>query len=170
VSLETPYLLSRIAAVIAIIATLFAILWQGNLKYKTARADLSPSMRLQMGAMHDSIVGTPEKGDLFARAFSDADRLTEGEKIRLSFNLSMLIGAHEAAFNPRSRGLIGQAVYDRSAATTRTDMTFAIMRRWWKRNRDNGYSAAYWKKIDALTEEIEIAAAAGTPDKAPAAI
>jgi hypothetical protein len=168
-TIETIYYASQIVAAIVIIATLLAILWQGYQTNKIARADLSLNMWLQMGSMHNSVVDTPEKGELFARAFSDAERLTEGEKMRLSFNLSMLIGTHEAAFNLRSRGLIEEAVYARSASTTRSYMTFAIMRRWWKRNRNNGYSAAFRKEIDAMTNEFEAAASGRAPGIAPAA-
>lgn len=164
-TLESIYYIGQTIAVVVIVATLFAILWQARQANKVARADLSLTMWLQMGAMHNSVVDTPEKGDLFARAFSDADPLTDGEKMRLSFNLSMLVGTHEAAFNLRSRGLIEAAVYERSEATTRTYMSFAIMRRWWKRNRNNGYSAEFRRSIDAMVEKTESTSAQSEPSE-----
>lgn len=165
-TLENIYYVGQTVAVIVVVATLFAILQQTRQANRIARADLTLSMWLQMGAMHNSVVDTPEKGDLFARAFSDERSLSEGEKMRLSFHLSMLIGTHEAAFNLRGRNLIEDAIYERSAATTRGYMAFPIMRRWWKRNRDNGYSPEFQKAIDEMAAESETKTAPGAAPKA----
>ncbi len=56
---EDIYYVSQIVAVIVIVATLIAILYQGYQTNKIARADLTLSMWMQTGEMHDALYRHP---------------------------------------------------------------------------------------------------------------
>ena len=78
-TLENIYYLGQTIAVVVIVATLVAILYQGYQTNKIARADLTLNMWMQAGAAHYSFVDSPEKADFMHRALNDGGSLTEPE-------------------------------------------------------------------------------------------
>ena len=118
-TLENIYYLGQTIAVVVIVATLVAILYQGYQTNKIARADLTLNMWMQAGGAHYSFVDSPEKADFMHRALNDGGSLTEPEKLRFANLLGYAIGAHEAAFMLRTRNLVEAAAYDRSEALSR---------------------------------------------------
>lgn len=105
-TLETLYFFSQIVAVIVIVATLIAILYQGHQTNKIARADLTLSMWMQTGQMQTALFDTVERANFMHRALYVATPLTDAEKNQLNTCLSLAIGTHEAAFNLRRRNLV----------------------------------------------------------------
>lgn len=159
-TLEIIYYLSQIFAVVAIVATLIAILYQGWQTNRIARADLTLSMWMQTGQMQTALFDTVERADFMHRALYVATPLTEAEKNRLNTCLSLAIGTHEAAFNLRRRNLVEAAAYNRNEETTRLYLTSPRVRKWWARSRERGYDPAFRDLVDAMVKGIESAEAA----------
>lgn len=154
-SLETIYYWSQIVAVVAIVATLVAILVQAHQTNKIARADLTLSMWMQTGAMRYSLFDSPEKADLMQRALYGAAPLTDAEKWRLGSALGMAIGAFEAALRLRARGLVEAAAYERNLHTTRLYMQSPRVRKWWRNVRERGFDPSFRQIVDAIAAEID---------------
>lgn len=159
-TLETIYLVSQIVAVVAVVATLIAILVQARQTNKIARADLTLSMWMQTGAMHYSLYDTPEKADFMRRAMYEPAPLKDGEGDRFYTALGMAIGTHEAAFNLRRRGLVEAAAYERNAGSTRLYFQSPRVRKWWKRARETGMDPQFRDIVDAIAKDIESGAGA----------
>ncbi|MEQ1930796.1 MAG: hypothetical protein ABL957_09705 [Parvularculaceae bacterium] len=156
---EEIYYVSQIVAVIVIVATLFAILYQGHQTNKIARADLTLTMWMQTGAMHYALYDNPEKADFMHRAMYEAAPLKDGEKDRFYTALGMAIGTHEAAFNLRKRGLVEAAAYERNAGSTRLYLQSPRGRKWWSRARNTGMDPRFRDIVDAIAKDIEDGAA-----------
>lgn len=62
-TLESIYYIGQTVAVVVIVLTLLAILYQGYQTNKIARADLTLNMWMQAGAAHHSFVDTPQKAN-----------------------------------------------------------------------------------------------------------
>ncbi|HBK92022.1 MAG TPA: hypothetical protein DDZ68_10165 [Parvularcula sp.] len=154
-SLETLYLFSQIGAAIVIIATLFAILFQGWQSNKIARADLTLDSWVQTGQMQYAFVDSPEKVEFLHRAlFRDAP-LTDAEETRFAFICQSSVGLHYAAFNLRVRGLIEESAYQRIALITRWYFSSPRVRVWWRKARARGYSPDFAAYIDTFVAEAE---------------
>ncbi len=167
-TVEVLYYLSQIVAVIVIVATLLAILWQGYQTNKIARADLTLSMWMQAGAMNQSLVDSTDKAAFMTRVFKPNAQLTPEDEMRLTFQMYTQIGIFQAAYNLHGRGLIETSAYDLCAAGVRAFLTSDAARRWWRMRRTDGYASKFQAIIDKLAEEAERpAASAATPEKAP---
>jgi hypothetical protein len=66
-TLESIYYIGQTVAVVVIVLTLFAILYQCYQTNKIARADLTLNLWMPAGAAHYSFVDTPEKADFMHR-------------------------------------------------------------------------------------------------------
>ena len=154
-TLETIYFVSQIGAVIVIIASLFALLYQGWQSNKIARADLTLNSWVQTGQMQYAFVDAPEKADFLQRAFFSDAPLTDAEEIRFAFICQSSVGMHYAAFNLRVRGLVEESAYQRIALITRWYFSSPRVREWWRRARARGYSADFRGFIDTLAAEAE---------------
>lgn len=149
-TLEALYYVSQIVAVIVIVATLFALLWQGYQTNKIARADLTLSMWMQAGAMNQSLIDSSEKAAFITRVFDPRATLTPEDRTRMTFQMYTQIGVFQAAYNLHNRGLVESAAYDLSAAGIRAFLGSAIARQWWRRHRSEGYDQKFRSVIDAI--------------------
>ena len=156
-TLESIYYIGQTIAVVVIVATLFAILYQGYQTNKIARADLTLSMWMQAGAAHYSLVDSPEKADFMHRALNDRGPLTEPEKLRFANLLGYAVGAHEAAFMLHTRNLVETAAYDRSEGLSRMYLQSRRVRKWWRRRREYKYDPRFRDIVDAMANEFEAA-------------
>jgi len=167
-TLENIYYIGQTVAVIVIVLTLFAILWQGWQTNRIARSDMTRSSWIETGQTHYSLVDSPEKADFMQRALFGEAALTEAEKLRFGNLMGLAIGTHEGAYMLRERGLIEQAAYRRSEGITRLYMQSPRVRKWWRSRREYSYDTKFRALIDKLAEEFEKPAApAGAPEKAP---
>jgi hypothetical protein len=161
-TLESINYVAQTVGVIVIVATLFAILWQGHQTNKVARAELTLNMWMQTGAMQYSLFDSPEKADFMQRALNGSAPLQESEKQRFYTALGVAIGTHEAAFNLYDRGLVETAAYERNTATTRLYFTSPRVRRWWSRARNLPYDVRFRDIVDAIAKEREEGVAAAS--------
>ncbi|MFZ1866560.1 MAG: hypothetical protein WAU39_20235 [Polyangiales bacterium] len=154
-TLESIYYIGQTVAVVVIVLTLLAILYQGYQTNKIARADLTLNMWMQAGAAHYSFVDTPEKADFMHRALNDGGSLTDPEKLRFANLLGYAIGAHEAAFMLHNRNLVEGAAYDRSEGLSRMYLQSRRVRKWWRIRREYKYDPRFRALIDAMADEFE---------------
>ena len=164
-TLEAIYYIGQTIAVVVIVLTLFAILWQGWQTNKIARSDMTRSSWIETGQTHYSLVDSPEKADFMQRALFSEAALTEAEKLRFANLMGLAIGTHEGAYMLSQRGLIEQAAYLRSEGITRLYMQSPRVRKWWRARREYSYDPKFRSLIDKLAEEFE---KPPTPMNAPA--
>ncbi|MEZ5920793.1 MAG: hypothetical protein R3C60_05520 [Parvularculaceae bacterium] len=154
-TLEHIYYIGQTIAVIVIVATLIAILWQGFQTNKIARADLTLSVWMQTGAMNQSLVDSEDKAAFITRLFDPNVRLSPEDKTRVTFQMHTQIGVYQAAHNLRGRGLIEQSAYDLIGSGVRGFLLSPVARKWWRSHRGHGYDKAFCEIIDAMIVEIE---------------
>lgn len=162
-TLENIYYIGQTIAVIVIVLTLFAILWQGLQTNKIARADLTQSLWVQAGAANYSMMDSPEKADFMHRALYSAAPLTEPEKLRFANLMGYVVGMHEGAYMLRGRGLVEAAAYERTSGIMRLYFQSPRVRKWWRARREYGYEPAFQSMIDKLSRDQE----AGNPAPPP---
>lgn len=167
-TLEEIYYIGQTIAVVVIVLTLFAILWQGWQTNRIARSDMTRASWIETGQTHYSLVDSPEKADFMQRALFGEAALTEAEKLRFGNLMGLAIGTHEGAFMLLQRGLIEHAAYQRSEGITRLYMQSPRVRKWWRARREYSYDPKFGALIDKLAEELEKPAAPkDAPEPAP---
>jgi hypothetical protein len=158
-TLEEIYYIGQTIAVVVIILTLLAILYQGWQTNRIARSDMTRSSWIETGQTHYSLVDSPEKADFMQRALFGEAALTEAEKIRFGNLMGLAIGTHEGAFMLLQRGLIEHAAYRRSEGITRLYMQSPRVRKWWRARREYSYDPKFRTLIDKIVEEFDTPAA-----------
>lgn len=156
-TLEDIYYIGQTVAVVVIILTLFAILYQGWQANRLARSEMTRSSWIEMGQTHYAFVDSPEKADFMQRAMFGEATLTEAEKLRLGNLMGLAISAHEGAYMLRQRGLIERAAYQRMEGITRLYMQSPRARKWWRIRRDLISDPKFRTLIDQLADELEAA-------------
>lgn len=154
-TLENIYYVGQTVAVVVIVATLFAILYQGYQTNKIARAELTSSTWWQTGQANYSLVDSPEKAEFMYKVLSAEAPLTEADKIRFGNLMGFVIGAHEGAYMLRKRELMEEAAYHRLEGITRLYLQSRRVRAWWRRRREYNYHPEFRALIDAMCEEFE---------------
>lgn len=156
-TLETVYYWSQIVAVVVIVLTLLAILYQGWQTNRLARSEMTRSSWIEMGQTHYAFVDSPEKADFMQRAMFGEAALTEAEKLRFGNLMGLAVGTHEGAFMLWQRGLIERAAYERMEGITRLYMQSPRVRKWWRIRREYIYDPKFRTLIDKMADELEAA-------------
>ena len=162
-TLENIYYIGQTIAVVVIVLTLLAILWQGWQTNRIARSDMTRASWIETGQTHYSLVDSPEKADFMQRALFGEAALTEAEKLRFGNLMGLAIGAHEGAFMLMQRGLIEPAAYRRSEGISRLYMQSPRVRKWWRARREYSYDPKFRTLIDKMAEAFEKPAGAPEP-------
>jgi hypothetical protein len=160
-SLETLYLISQIVGVVVIIASLFAILWQGHQTNKIARAELTLDWCMSAGAMNQSVINSDDKAAFMTRLFDPSAKLSQEDIMRVAFQMHTQVGVFQAAYSLHRRGLVEEAPFALSRRGVAGIMGSAIARRWWRVHRADGYEADFQEIMDAIVNEAETKAKAG---------
>lgn len=158
-TLESIYYVGQTVAVVVIVLTLFAILYQGWQTNRIARSDMTRSSWIETGQTHYSLVDSPEKADFMQRSLFGEAALTNAEKLRFGNLMGLAIGTHEGAYMLMQRGLIEHAAYSRSEGITRLYMQSPRVRKWWRTRREYSYDPKFRAIIDEIAQEFEQAAA-----------
>ncbi len=154
-TLEEIYYIGQTIAVVAIFATLVAVVWQGHLAARVARAQLTLNAHLQNGMIHRELADTPEKAELMYRLLNQTTPMSPAETIQIMNIVGIAIGSHEALFSLRVRGLIEEPTYRRLANASRLYMRAPGARRLWKTMRTEGSDPRFVKEIDGMVASIE---------------
>ena len=166
-TIETLYYASQIVAVIVIVATLFAILWQGYQTNKIARAELTLNWWMAAGAMNQSAVDSDDKAAFMTRVFEPSAKLSREDMTRIAFQMHTQVGVFQAAHALRRRGLVEETPFALARRGMTRFMTSAVARQWWRTHRDDGYEPEFQKIMDDVVNEAEAAASATAPEAAP---
>lgn len=153
-ALEEIYYAGQTIAVVVIIATLFAILFQGYQTNKIARAELTLDLWVHAGSANYSLMDSPEKADFMNRALFGVEPLSDAEKIRFANLMGYALGMHEGAFMLSNRGLIEPTAFARTGGLMRMYFQSPRVRKWWLTRREFGYDPAFRSIIDRMAEEI----------------
>ena len=154
-TLEEIYYIGKTIAVVAIFATLVAVVWQGHQAAKVARAELTLNAHLQNGMIHRELADTPEKAELMVRLLNQTAPLTPAERVQMRSIVGIAIGAHEALFSLRMRGLIEEPTYRRLANTSRLYLRTPGARRQWKTLRTEGSDPRFVAEVDRMVASLE---------------
>lgn len=163
-TLEDIYYIGQTVAVVVIVLTLFAILYQGWQTNRIARSEMTRSSWFETGQTHYSLVDSPEKADFMQRAMFGEAPLTEAEKLRFGNLMGLAIGAHEGAYMLMRRGFIENAAYQRSEGITRLYMQSPRVRKWWRMRREFSYDPQFRALIDEIADQCR---ATTSPEVAP---
>lgn len=153
-TLEEINYVAQTVGVVAILGTLVVLVWQGQQAARVARAELTLNAHLQNGMIHRELADTPEKAELMVRVLSEPT-LTPAEVMQLRNIVGISIGAHEALFSLRVRGLVEEPTYRRLAENSRDYLRAPNARREWRRLRTLGSDPRFVAEIDAMVAEIE---------------
>jgi hypothetical protein len=159
-TLETLYFVSQIVAVIVIIATLLAMLWQGYQTNKIARADLTLNWWMAAGALNQSAVDTNDKAAFMMRVFDPSANLSREDHVRIAFQMHTQVGVFQAAYGLNRRGLVEEAPFALAKHGMSAFMSSAVARAWWIAHRDYPYEPTFKKIMDDVVAEAEAAARA----------
>ncbi len=157
-TVEVLYYISQIVAVIVIVATLFAILWQAHQTNKIARAELTLNWWMAAGAMNQSAVDSEDKAAFMTRVFDPSARLSREDVTRIAFHMHTQVGVLQAAYSLRHRGLVEDTQFALSRRGMSSFMGSAIARKWWRTHRGDGYEPDFRKIMDDVVSEAESAA------------
>ena len=154
-TIEEISYIGQTISVVAIFATLLAVVWQGHQSAKVARAELTLNAHLQNGMIHRELADTPEKAELMVRLLNQTTPLTPAEFVQIKNIVGIAIGAHEALFSLRIRGLVEVPTYRRLARSSRQYLKTPGARRRWKTLRTEGSDPRFVAEIDAMIASIE---------------
>lgn len=154
-TLEDIYYIGQTVAVVVIVLTLLAILWQGWQTNSIARSEMTRSSWIETGQTHYSLVDSPEKAEFMQRALFGEAALTDAEKLRFGNLMGLAIGTHEGAFMLLRRGLIEEAAYRRSEGITRLYLQSPRVRKWWRARREYSYDPKFRALIDKMADAFE---------------
>lgn len=162
-TLEEIYYVGQTIAVVVIVLTLIALLWQGRQTNRIARADLTLGLWVNAGAANYALMDSPEKAEFMQRALFTDEALTEAEKVRFGNLMGYAVGMHEGALMLSGRGLLEPAVMARTEGLMRLYFRSPRVRKWWKTRRDFGYDPAFRSIMDKIAAEFDAADAAALP-------
>lgn len=161
-TIETIYYASQIVAVIVIVLTLFAILWQAPQTNKIARAELTLNWWMAAGAMNQSGVDSEDKAAFMTRVFDPTATLSREDMTRVAFQMHTNVGIFQAANTLRRRGLVEDTSFALSKSGMSSFMASAVARQWWRAHRGDGYEPVFQKIMDDVVNEAEATASAGS--------
>ncbi len=152
--LENIYYVGQTIAVIVIIATLIALLFQTRQTNKIARYELTCAHWHSAADSNMSFFDSPEKADFMYRAFFNTAELSDSELARLGAFLSVVITQLEVANALKRNGLIDDDVYHRHEIVARYWLGSRRARTWWSVNRET-YIAPFVDIMDKIAKDAE---------------
>jgi hypothetical protein len=160
-TLETINYIAQTVAAVVVVATLFAILYQGWQANRIARAELTLNVWMQSGHLFASLVDTTEKAEFLHRSLLKEGAASGAEKLRFGFVMMNLLGTHRAALNLRRSNLVEAGVYETLEANTRLFMRAPAARDWWARARVRSADEEFRSLVDAIVSEAAAAERSG---------
>lgn len=160
-SLETIYYIGQTIAVIVIIATLVALLFQTRQTNKLALIETSRNNTLTFITEQQRLFGTPEDAAFMHKAMFTSERLSDDEKVRFGFSMALLFGLIETAQLTHQTGLFRETDYNRAVDTLRlVYLRSPRARKWWASSRVNyAKNPDFVSVVDKLSAEAEAEAA-----------
>ncbi len=154
-SLENIYYISQVVAVLIVIASLIAILYQSRQANKIAKAELTAEIWFKNGEFYASLYDSPEKAEFMHRGATSFATMTDAEKGRYFQNMGNAIYYQAGAFNLHKRGLMEDVAYTALESNVRRALEIAAVRRLWKISRKSGLDPEFVALLDGIVTEIE---------------
>jgi hypothetical protein len=159
---DNIYYIGQNLAVIAVVGSLIAILYQQLQANKIAKAELALDAWMQTGAMSYALADTPEKAEFMHKVLFQMAPLSPAEELRLRYVMSIIFGLRAAVYNLRTRGLVEDAAYNGVAATTRLYLRSPAVRREWVKSYCDGADPGFAAAVETMMRETK-ANASTTP-------
>ncbi|OFW98838.1 MAG: hypothetical protein A3E78_13480 [Alphaproteobacteria bacterium RIFCSPHIGHO2_12_FULL_63_12] len=160
---EEIYYISQIVAVIVIVLTLLAILWQAHQTNTIARAELTLNWWMAAGALNQSSVDSEDKAAFLTRVFDPSATLSREDMTRIAFQMHTQVGVFQAAYALSRRGLVEDTSFALAKrGNSRFFIASAIARQWWRAHRGDGYAPEFQKIMDDIVSEAEATVSAGS--------
>lgn len=155
-TLETIYYISQTVAVIVIIATLFAVLFQMRQANRLARLETSRAVWMDASARIYSHVEDAEGAEFFHRALYETGDLTDAEKTRFYLLMSSLFTMFENFYAMHLSGMMEDRLSLRMRTSVRDYLASPRAQRWWSiaRERTFGSNPEFTAEIDGILAEI----------------
>jgi type II secretory pathway pseudopilin PulG len=154
-TLEEFYYIGQLISVVAILGTLiFVGLQVRQAKDQTeqannlARAQLSATAWLGIGAFQDSWYATEESSIFFARALLTDEPLESNEKLRFSTRMITFISSIELTYSLRQQGLFDEELYVRSLKSLTAYAGYPRTQKWWNSVGRNNFIPPFQGVVD----------------------
>lgn len=164
-TLETIYYAGQTVAVLVIILTLFALLYQQRQANKIARNELSIALTSNSYAMLNPMTIDPEVSEFFVRVNTKAHKLTEAERLRYANFMHGMIVFLRGSVTLAEAKLSEPYMMEEAKTAVQFFMNYPRSRRWWCASR-SFYGAGVQSIVDEMIPE---SALAEVPSEQPAA-
>ena len=162
-SLESIYYIGQSISVVVIIATLFAILHQGQQANQIARSELSHDQLLNShGLLGPTVATNPEYADFLVRVLEENAAMSATDRIRFLNFMHSLVIVFGSAHTLKSKGMIEAQMFADSASAMVWWMQFDRSRGWWKGARKH-YSDGVRDAIDEIVANRQVSPVGATP-------
>lgn len=132
-TLESIYYIGQTIAVVIIIATLIALLYQSRQANRLARADMSERTMRFFGDTMGELMRYPELTATFRKVMFEPTELTPVELTQILTFLNLTLHVHRTAFLSFSGGLIDERVMHAYESNTCWYLTAPVFAHEWKR-------------------------------------
>ena len=129
--LETVYYIGQTIAVVAILATLIALIFQIRQSNRLAKAEMSLAVWVPFNQHYADMSDSDEKADFFYKALRTSESLSEPEKLRLGTWAAVMINGIEALYHLDKQGLSNQTMLLRMREGAESLFISERMRKWW---------------------------------------
>ncbi|PHS22622.1 MAG: hypothetical protein COA85_11110 [Robiginitomaculum sp.] len=154
-TLESIYYIGQTVAVVIIIATLIALLYQSRQANRLARADMTQASWGTILVTQAQMYSTPESADLMQRGLYGAAPLTDAEKLRFSINMSNMLSAVESGDLLWRQGLFDETSHQRILRSMAVYFESPRVRKWWTRARKDRFVHPFSEVIDEIASRAE---------------
>ena len=155
-SLETVYYIGQTIAVVIIIATLIAVLFQMRQANRLAKLETTRMIWSDAGAMLLEQVNDEEKANFIQRALFGGQEITRAEKTRLYLFLSSMFVYFENGYVMSKSGMMEDNFWPRMRASMKDYLRPARGKRWWSvaSERTFAANADFAAEVDELLAEL----------------
>ena len=168
-TLESIYYIGQTIAVIAILGSLIALIFQTRHTHQQnqraiaqseqandlARAELTTRTIDVAVQIQNDIFGTKENASLMFRGMMGKKPLTPEEGFRFYVQMTNLLTATEHGLRLHEDGLAYKETFQRARLVTQAYFRFHGTRRWWAMAREQVYTDPFRSRIDEIVAEIE---------------
>ena len=158
-TLETIYYAGQTVAVLIVILTLFALLYQQRQANKIARNELSIALTSNSYTMLNPVTIDPEVSEFFVRVNTKGHKLTEAERLRYANFMHGMIVFLRGSVTLAEAKLSEPYMMEEAKTAVQFFMSYPRSRRWWRASR-SFYGASVQSIVDEMIPEL-------APDEVP---
>ena len=156
-NLETIYYIGESVAVLVVIITLFAVIYQLRQVNLLARLETTRTVWLAGAQLLNSYTEDDERSKFLHRALFADEEIADYEKTRLSTFLYSLMVHTESILEMYNNGMMDVMYLDRMEAATGIYLNTRRGRQWWKYARQAAFAPnhEFVAFVDKLIENLE---------------